>query len=245
MVIELSNKVSLWYHTLHSNAEAALFAASAALAIVLAKLLAEKIVGSQPLRYQDYYSTACSVCMVLMELIFAITHKFNKEYMRRHALLQWPVHVLVQNLLSNFMFDWTPGKWTPFLVTFSYFISLNSTYPLDHRTLNSSFLSCVKSSFAISLTHLTVVGVISLHIILTLFLSDASNASPITILVVTGLVFPFGAFLCRKLLLSAVSSYLIDKLRSGKLPASDYLSTYLDLVRVSSLSIQLTPTVLL
>jgi len=146
----------------------------------------------------------------------------------------------------NWLFDWRPGLWTPLLMTISNAIGLTASYPTLPKDKRPSFLSDVIENIGVAFAgHFGIVLYIFVLVIPTRLLAENEDISPEIIAAVTGVVFPFLAFLTRKAFSGVLGKYFLGKLHRGEIDKDTYLRSYNRLVKVMSVSVLTVPTLLL
>ena len=116
-------QTTLLLHTGRANIEAVVSVTPSAFVIYYVIGVAVDKFSSLGGVYGDCHSILCTICMVSVELLCVFIHKFEKKYMLRHLLVQWPCHIIYYTTFSCLVFDWRPADWTDALMTVTVVLS--------------------------------------------------------------------------------------------------------------------------
>lgn len=233
-------KISLAFHTLHSNLTSALTSVPA---LALLYFVYSYVSIRFPLiggMWGDKHAILCAACVTSMEIILVFVWNFDRGYIFRHAVLQWPVMFASFLLISKFVFDDRPSHWTSALMTFCFALGMTSTYWLQPSP-RPTFIKHLKKTAVYAFGgHGGVILVIYGQVIPTKLLSQSN---PLLASLATGAAFPFMNWVMRKLLIGIIANATRGKLeRGGEREAN--LRSFNRLVKMTSSFLALTPCVL-
>jgi hypothetical protein len=196
------NPVSLWKDTGRSNLDG-VTSSMPSLVLILTSHHFVNFVTSKGGVWGDKHGAQCAVCMGMFEMGLMLIHLTNNKYKRRRLLMGIPVNILLNVLISCFVFDWRPGWiWTPVMMTFCLWLSACATHFINPED-KLSFMENAKAVLLISLAlHGGIVAFIYSLVLPTRLLAE--NDNPSLTVIVTGAVFPGLAFLMRKFIASVI-----------------------------------------
>jgi len=164
----------------------------------------------------------------------------------RKVFIQWPTLYITFALMSWLFFTWKPGLWSPQLLSSGYALGTTASYPTLPKETRQPFLSEIIENIAVAFAgHFGIVLFVFAQVIPTRMLANNENVSPIVVMLVTGVGFPFLSFLARKAFLSAMSKVFRGRLNRGEITKEGYLFAMNSMVNTCAVSVLLVPTVLL
>jgi len=166
--------------------------------------------------------------------------------MIRKLGIQWPFLFVSFTLISWLAFDWQPGLLATPLLSACYALAMSASYPMLPKETRPSIIKDLIENVAIAfVVHISIVIYIFAQVIPTRMIAKNDDISPLITVAMTGIAFPFLSFVTRKVLLSALGSFILKRLESGKFTQEEYFSAYSRMAKCTSVLILLVPTLLL